>query len=204
MKKTAEIVFGTKNKAKVDQLRGALDFSHVHIVGLDQFGDLPDVAENGATLMENAIKKATTYASAIGRQVLSMDNGLYFDGLPDSEQPGVHVRRINGVDRATDDELLASYTGFINAHGGEMTGQFVYGVALAQPDGRFIATEINDRRLFVDRPCTEALEGYPLESLSIDPATNRYVAEMTELERADFWQRVIGEPIAEFIEQNVA
>jgi XTP/dITP diphosphohydrolase len=108
MMKTAEIVFGTKNKAKIGQLQGALEASRVSIVGLDRFGEVPDVVEDGNTLMENAVKKAVTYAATIGQQVVSMDNGLYFDGLTDSEQPGIHLRRINGVDRTTDKELLAA------------------------------------------------------------------------------------------------
>jgi hypothetical protein len=91
----------------------------------------------------------------------------------------------------------------IGTYGGKMTGHFAYAVVLAQPDGQHVSTEIDDQRLFVDTTCEARLPGYPLESLCIDPATNKYVAEMNEAERAEFWQRVIGEPMAEFIEQNV-
>lgn len=203
MKKPAEVVFGTKNRAKVDQLRGTLAPLDIHVVGLEQFGNFPAVEEDGATLMENAVKKATTYAAAIGHQVLSMDNGLYFDNLPAAEQPGMHARRINGVDRADDEELLAHYVKFIEARGGKMSGHFAYAVVLAQPDGTFVSTEIDDQQLFVSTPCSERMEGYPLESLCLDPMTNHYVAAMGESERADFWQRVIGQPMANFIERHV-
>lgn len=198
-----ELVFGTKNKAKISQLQGALAPTGIRVIGLEQFGKLPIVEEVGDTLLDNAINKATTYAAAIGRQVLSMDNGLYFDELADSQQPGIHVRRINGIDRATDDELLSSYIKLINRHGGQMHGRFGYAVVLAQPNGRFTSTEINDKRLFVGDPCAQRLEGYPLESICIDPVTNKYVAAMSETERANFWQQVIGKPMSEFVSRNL-
>lgn len=203
MAELRELVFGTKNQGKIDQLQGALASSNIHIIGINEVGDVPTVDEDGATLIENAIKKATTYAMTIGRQVLSMDNGLYLEGLSVSEQPGIHVRRINGIDRATDEELLSSYIDLISKHGGKMQGRFAYAVVLAQPDGKFESMEIDDERIFVSTPSDQRLEGYPLESLCIDPVTNTYVAAMSDIERAAFWQRVIGEPMAAFVGANL-
>ena len=38
-----------------------------------------------------------------------MDNSLFIEGIADSEQPGTHVRRINGK-RLTDKEMIEYYT----------------------------------------------------------------------------------------------
>src|SRR3989338_1275761 len=91
-----EIMVGTTNEAKVKQIRGALFSLGVSVKGVTDKSLLPDVKEDGNTAQENAKKKAVAYAQALNKAVLSMDNALYFKGLPDDEQPGVNVRRING------------------------------------------------------------------------------------------------------------
>ena len=55
--------------------------------------------------IENARIKALAYYAALKRPVFTCDSGLYIDGLADSEQPGVHVRMVNGK-RLTDDEMV--------------------------------------------------------------------------------------------------
>ena len=37
---------------------------------------------------------------------LSGDSGLYIEGLPEEEEPGIFVRRISGGQKLTDDEVL--------------------------------------------------------------------------------------------------
>jgi XTP/dITP diphosphohydrolase len=184
-------------------MQGALAPYGVQVVGIDSFGEVPDVEKDGATLLDNAIKKASIYAATVGGQVLSMDNGLYFEGLSDEEQPGTHVRRINGIDRATDDEVLRHYIDIIAAHGGQMNGRFEYAIVLAQSDGTFVSTSLSDSRFFTATPCPERQEGYPLESICIDPASGKYVAEISPDEQAGFWQRSIGKPVGEFVSQHL-
>lgn len=48
--------------------------------------------------MENAKRKALHYYRALQRPVFSEDSGLYIQGLPKEEQPGVFVRRVGGRD----------------------------------------------------------------------------------------------------------
>lgn len=203
MRNPKELVFGTKNMGKIVQMQGALAPYGIRVIGIDAFGEVPEVEEDGVTLLDNATKKATIYAATVGRQVLSMDNGLYLDGLSDEEQPGTHVRRINGIDRATDDEVLQHYIDIIAARGGEMNGRFEYAIVLAQPDGTSVSTSVSDNRFFTATPCTAQQEGYPLESICIDPASGKYVAAMTPEEQAGFWQRSIGKPVARFVNQHI-
>jgi 8-oxo-dGTP diphosphatase len=45
---------------------------------------------------------------------------LYIDGLPDEQQPGLHVRRIKDKARATDQELIKHYTEMVKRLGGRI------------------------------------------------------------------------------------
>lgn len=201
--KSKEIVFGTKNPAKIEQVRGILSPLGINVVGLDGFENIPEVTEDGLDVVQNAILKATSYARAIGKTVFSMDNGLYFEGIPDAQQPGTRVRRIEGEERSSDDDLLAHYVVFINKHGGSMKANWRYGLALAKPDGDYASTSLVNPRIFSGKPCKAMMPGYPLESLQIDPSTGEYVAEMTEGQRAAYWQRVIGRPLVKFVIENI-
>lgn len=203
MAETKELVFGTKNTAKIDQVQDALDGLNITVRGIHEFGVVvPEVEEDGATVVENARKKATAYAQVMGRTVFSMDNALYFDGLSDEDQPGLHVRRINGHQASTDEEMVRYYAEFLRNHEGQLGGWWEYAIALGQPDGTSVGDVITSRRQFVAEPSKVIVEGYPLESIQIDPKTGKYIAEMTLAERAKFWQDEIGEPLKAFVSRN--
>jgi XTP/dITP diphosphohydrolase len=197
-----EIVFGTRNEAKVKQLQGALAPIGVKVRGMKDEASLPYVEENGKTGRENARKKAVAYAKAIGQTVLSMDNSLYFDRLSAEEQPGLNVRRINeGMGRATDEEVLDHYSRFIRRFGERTIGRWEFAICVATPDGRFEETNIISPRIFTSTPSPKTVPGYPLESIQLDPETGKYISEMTQAEQDLFWQRAIGKPLQEFVEK---
>jgi inosine/xanthosine triphosphate pyrophosphatase family protein len=199
-----ELVFGTGNKAKIAQIQGALLPLGITVVGIGDLAKTLHVEEDGATAQENARKKALAYSGALGRRVFSMDNALYFDGLPDDQQPGLNVRRVPSEnERPTDDEMLAYYIDLINAHGGEIGGYWDFAICIAGPDGAVVETTIKSPRRFTGKRSPEVVEGYPLESIQIDPLTGMYVSEMSEGEQAEFWQRAIGEPLCAFVKANI-
>src|SRR3989338_10724264 len=101
-----KLIMGTTNQAKIAQMRDALVSAGIQVEGVADKKLLPEVVEDGTTVQENARKKATAYAKALGQTVISMDNALFFDGLAPADQPGIHVRRIGGGKAATDEEVL--------------------------------------------------------------------------------------------------
>lgn len=198
------LIIGTKNKAKIEQIKGALAPLKVNVAGLPE-GELLDITEDGKTAIDNARIKAVTYAKAINQLVLSMDNALYFDNLPDDKQPGIHVRRINGGNnRPTDDELLTYYSKLVNDLGDRVKGYWEYGICLAYPDGRTYETVIISPRVFVSQPNDTRIEGYPLESIQIDPQSGRYISEMSQIEQNEFWQRSIGQELCNFLFDKIS
>ena len=58
---------------------------------------------------------------------------------------------------------------------------------------------IVSRRIFVSVPSPKLVSGYPLESLQIDPASGRYLSEMSQGEQDAFWQKTIGTELCDFV-----
>ncbi len=198
------LIFATTNPAKVSQIAGILRDLPITVQGIDPGTPLPKVEETGETPVENAIIKATTYARALETTVLSMDVGLYIDGLPANQQPGVHVRRIpGGSERPSDIEVLDYYVALVHKLGTEnATGRWDFGFSLASPDGTHVETVVPSVRIFSIEVSSVIEEGYPLESIQLDPETKRYVSEMSDEEKADYWQRMMGTKLSEFIQKN--
>ncbi|TSA44356.1 hypothetical protein D4R51_03950 [bacterium] len=196
-----KITFGTTNEAKVKQIQGALAPIGVEVVGAINKSSLPPV-EDGKTAQENARKKALTYAKALNTTVLSMDNALYFDELSTEEQPGLNVRRINSNgEKATDEEMRIYYAELIRRFGETTTGHWKFGICAATPEGKFEETTIVSPRIFTSVPSPKTVPGYPLESIQIDPQTEKYISEMSQEEQDLFWQRAIGKPLQDFIKR---
>lgn len=195
------LIVGTKNKAKIEQIKSALNSLNFDIQGLpDQ--EFPEISENGKTALDNARLKALTYARLIGRPVFSMDNALYLEGLADDKQPGTHVRHIsNRIDRPSDHEIISYYSKLISELGDRIKGYWEYGVCVATPDGKTQETVFRSPRIFVSCPSSLVIDGYPLESLQIDPEIGKYSSEMTQSEKNKFYieRSITGQKLREFI-----
>lgn len=195
------LIVGTTNNAKIEQIRGALKSLNLDIQGLPE-RDFPTVEENGLTALENAKSKAIFYSALIGLPVLSTDNALYFDDLATEKQPGLNVRRIKGRNgKASDAELLIYYSSLIKELGDKINGYWEFGICLAYPDGSTKEVIIKSPRIFVSHPSSKIVEGYPLDSIQINPETNQYISEMTIEEQGDFWQKTIGKELCSFIKE---
>ncbi len=88
------LVLATRNRHKVEELSAMLSELPVSILSFHDFPDMPDVVEDGATLTENAIKKASAVASFTGLPSLADDTGLEVDALGGA--PGVRSARFAG------------------------------------------------------------------------------------------------------------
>ena len=92
-----KLIYGTGNPGKFSMMKEALKELDVELLSLR---DLPAVQEEpeetGRTPLENARQKAEFYYSIFKMPVFSCDSGMYIEGLPEEEQPGVHVRNVGG------------------------------------------------------------------------------------------------------------
>ncbi len=163
-------------------MRNALESFDIELIGLgDIDSELPVINENGKTPLENAKIKAKAYYEAFRMPVFSCDSGLYFDELQEDEQPGLYVRRINGKE-LTDDEMREYYALLAAKHGGRITGRYRNAIYFILDDEHHyssmdmsIATE---PFILVTEPHPKRVEGFPLDSLSVDIATGKYYYDL--------------------------
>ncbi len=148
-----DLVLATHNKHKVEEIRLALRGLPYRVLGADDLpGGLPEVVEDGETLLQNAQKKARSAAQATGLLSVSDDTGLEVDALEGA--PGVYSARYAGEGCSYDDnnrKLLAEMAAF---RGGQRRAAFRTVLCLREP---------GDREDWVDGRCdgliTEKPEG---------------------------------------------
>jgi XTP/dITP diphosphohydrolase len=90
------LIVATRNPDKLIELRRILEAGRVPVdVGdLDEYPDLPEVAETGLTFAENALLKARAVAAFTGLPAVADDSGLCADAL--NGMPGVLSARWSG------------------------------------------------------------------------------------------------------------
>ncbi|MBE5893170.1 MAG: hypothetical protein E7286_07290 [Lachnospiraceae bacterium] len=177
-----KILYGTTNNAKLQAMKKAVEVLDVELVGLNDIdGELPDINEIGNTPLENAEIKARAYYEAFHMPVFSCDSGLYFDEVKEEEQPGIHVRRVNGRELA-DEEMIQYYASLAAKYGGKLTGRYRNAIYFIL-DGKHhyssmdmsIATE---PFIMVSEPHAKRVEGFPLDSLSIDIRSGKFYYDL--------------------------
>ena len=149
-----KILLATHNRHKVREITVILegahreyreDYSHAHpegsdstpfpftLLSLKDFGEIPEVVEDGSTFEENATKKAETAARETSIITLADDSGLevnYLDGAP-----GILSARFSGVHgdfTENNKKLLGLMEGVPDE---ERAARFVCAVAIAVPGG---------------------------------------------------------------------
>lgn len=176
-----KLLYATQNPAKVTAMRNRLKGLGIELIGLrDLNQEVPDVIEDGSTPLENASKKAAAYYEAFRIPLFSCDSGLYFDGIPQELQPGIHVRTINGR-YLTDEEMLEYYSS-LAARYGNLTARYRNAVCLVL-DKEHIYRAMDESMesapfLITSKPHARRKEGFPLDSLSIDIRTGKYYYDL--------------------------
>jgi len=196
-------VFGTGNEGKLNSMRERLSCLDIEIKSIKECGvDIPEVDESGDTPLENARIKALAYYDILKRPVFACDSGFYIESLPEAEQPGIHVRMVNGK-RLNDDEMIAHYSLIASKLGGKTNAQYKNAICLVMNEneiyehfGDDISGEVF---MLVDKPCSKRTAGYPLDSLSVHIESGEYYLNRKDDKRRNtaggfqaFFRNVIG------------
>jgi len=141
------VVLATRNKGKIGELRRILAEADLDIDlrGTDEFPDMPDVAETGATFAANATLKSRSAADVTGLPAIADDSGLCVDAL--NGMPGILSARwagSHGDDRANLDLVLAQTEHLPPERRG---ARFVCAAAVSLPGGidRVVEGELTGR-----------------------------------------------------------
>lgn len=180
MTKLEKLVIATKNPAKLERYKNLFQNWANEIIGLQEIGIADKPEESGETAEENAQTKARFYSLRTNIPAFSEDESLFVDFLPESEQPGVHVRRINHRDEADDDKLLAYWEKIIATVPGEKrTGRWHIAYCLARPNDKLKIVSQDYPVLFFSPSSNIKIPGWPMSSLQGSIKFGKPSAELT-------------------------
>lgn len=95
-----KLLLATNNRGKIAEMKALLDGLDIELLTPASLGLELQVAEDGQTYAENAIRKAEAFAHLSGLVSLADDSGLEVDAL--DGRPGLHSHRFAPGANATD------------------------------------------------------------------------------------------------------
>ncbi|HTX62344.1 MAG TPA: RdgB/HAM1 family non-canonical purine NTP pyrophosphatase [Acidimicrobiales bacterium] len=181
MNGTITLVAATANPDKAEEIREILGGAH-GLVLLPRPPDVPEVAETGATLVENARLKAAALAEATGLPAVSDDTGLEVDALDGA--PGVFAARYAGAEATYADNVAKLLTNLAARPdpGGSRRARFRTVAMVRFPDGRELWREGVVEGVIADAPRGEGGFGYDPVFVP-DDADGRTFAELGPAEK---------------------
>lgn len=177
-----KLLYGTANPAKLQHMREMLRGLDVVIIGLNDLNlNIDQIDESGNDPLENAKIKALTYYKAVKMPVFSCDSGLYISGLNKEEQPGVHVRRINGK-VLNDEEMIEYYSNIALKQGGEVVAKYRNAISLIIDEENIFDYDGDDisppNFLLTSKVHSNRNIGFPLDSISVNIENDEYFIDM--------------------------
>jgi XTP/dITP diphosphohydrolase len=128
------LILGTRNRKKRKEIVQILEAPGLTFGDLNEWPNAPEIEEDGTTFEENACKKATVLAQALGHWVLGEDSGLVVPSLGGA--PGIYSARYagqQGADEANNDKLLHELDAFPDE---KRAAYYVCTAALSDPQGK--------------------------------------------------------------------
>ncbi len=172
------IVIATRNKGKKSEISDLLKGFPIDIKGLDDFGPIPHIEEDGDTFDENAYKKASFTARMLGFPALADDSGLLAEALEGA--PGVLSARYAG-ENATDEQryqkLLQEMEGKTNRK-----AAFECVISIAVPTGPALTYEARCEGLIAEQP--SGSNGFGYDPVFYYPPLNKTFGELTLEEKS--------------------
>jgi len=176
------LVMATRNAGKVREMAELLRDLKVRLLSLNDFPELPEIPEDGATFADNALAKAQAVARLTGLPALADDSGLEVAAL--GGRPGVFSARYaqdrtGGKTPSDEDNWKKLLDELRDVPLGERQARFVCEIALARPNGGLITA----RGEVVG---TIALEPRGTQGFGYDPVfwVPEYQATVAELDPA--------------------
>lgn len=126
-----KLIVATRNPGKIREIAEHLKDFPVRLHSLDDFPNIVEPEETGATFAENAALKARYYAAQTGVRALADDSGLEVEALGGA--PGVYSARYAGIN-ASDGERIAKLLAEIG-DAENRRARFVCAMAVADQTG---------------------------------------------------------------------
>lgn len=183
------LVLATRNPGKTREIQALLKGFPVEIKNLDDFGPVAEIEEDGATFDDNAYKKASFTAKALGLPALADDSGLEAEALEGA--PGVHSARYagpNATDAENNAKLLHDMEGKTNR-----AAAFACVISIVVPSGLALTYEGRCEGLIAEVPAGD--NGFGYDPLFYYTPLNRTFAQISAEEKNQVSHR--GKALAE-------
>ena len=172
-----EIILATRNPSKAEQIKNIFLDSPFVIKTLNEAKIEGDVVEDGATLNENALKKARYAFNASGcmKWTMADDTGLFIDAL--NGEPGIKAARWAG-ENATTEDIMNHCLKCLKVKS-DRSATFETVVAIVTPTGNeyFFSGKVHGQLL--EYPRVKFQPGMPYSGLFMPEGDNLTWAEMT-------------------------
>ena len=103
MSRLEKLVLATNNPDKMKEMKAVFSIQGSIVLGLDNFPEVGEIEETGATLLENSFLKAHAVHIITGLPAIADDTGLEVDAL--NGAPGVFSARYAGEKATYDDNV---------------------------------------------------------------------------------------------------
>ena len=184
-----KLLYGTTNQAKLESMKRVTKILGLEIFGLNELKEMPEFAnvvfpeidETGSNPLENATLKAKAYFNTLKIPVFSCDSGLYFDEVDEKNQPGTHVRRVNGKE-LSDLQMIEHYGNLANSYGGRLTAKYKNAICLVLDEKSVFSRMDSSLEIepfyLVSKPHPKIVSGFPLDALSIQIESGKYFQDL--------------------------
>ena len=169
-----KLFYATGNESKIRNMQYRLKGYDVQLVTPKEIGVYVEVEETGTTPTDNARLKAMAYYARVGLPTLAADSGLYIDGIPEAQQPGLNVRRVMGK-TLSDEEIIEHYRSLAAEYGGSLRARYITGLVLLFEGREYTAELPDDDILFSSVPNENRRHrGNLMDVITICPANGKY------------------------------
>ena len=170
-----KLIIASNNKHKIYEIKKILGEKFDDILSVREAGIEHETVEDGATFMENAIKKAREIAEISGAYALADDSGICCDALGGA--PGIYSARFSGGSDEDNNALLLEKL----SDKADKSAHYTCAMALCSPDGELTLAEgYMYGTITADR---RGERGFGYDPLFIPTGETRTVAEMTDEEK---------------------
>lgn len=177
-----KIIFATHNEGKVKEMRALLSDFEIDVLSAVEAGVAEEIEEDGATLEENALKKANFVAEKIDEWTIADDSGLFIEAL--NGAPGIHSARWAGEIKKYDDLMIYTLDKMKNVPDGKRNAYFETALALCAPDGRYwIFFGRDDGEIAKNPRGGNIRPKLPYDQIFIPKGHSQTFAEMTDEEK---------------------
>lgn len=169
-----KIVLATGNRGKVEELKYILKDLDAQVISLNEFPQVGDIIEDGATFEENAIKKAKAVSDATGLVAVADDSGLEVDFL--NGAPGVYSARFAGEDKDDEENNNKLLSLLAGQPPEKRSARFKCVIAVSCPKGQLYTAEGTCEGVIAEDKKGEGGFGY--DPLFIVPEYNKTFGEL--------------------------